>query len=107
VTRFGDGSQTRDFVFVADVVEAFAAAGFSDAGGAFNVSTGRETSLLDLEEALGLHADEKPGRLGEVQRSCLDPGAALEALGWQAKTSLREGLGLTLAAIRHTARADA
>ncbi len=107
VTRYGDGRQTRDFVFVADVVSAFVAAGSSDAGGAFNVSTGQETSLVELEEELGLRPDERPGRLGEVRRSCLDPGAALKALGWRARISLRDGLGLTLAAIRDTARADA
>ncbi len=107
VARFGDGRQTRDFVFVADVVEAFVAAGSSDASGAFNVATGRETSLLELEQALELTPEERPGRLGEVRRSCLDPAAAQAALGWRARTSLREGLGLTLAAIRDTARADA
>jgi UDP-glucose 4-epimerase len=107
VSRYGDGRQTRDFVFVADVVSAFVAAGSSDAGGAFNVSTGRETSLVELEEALGLRPDARPGRLGEVRRSCLDPGAALAAFGWRARTPLREGLDLTLAAIRDTARADA
>jgi UDP-glucose 4-epimerase len=107
VSRYGDGRQTRDFVFVADVVSAFVAAGSSDAGGAFNVSTGQETALVELEKELGLRPDERPGRLGEVRRSCLDPGAALKAFGWRARTPLRDGLGLTLTAIRDTGRADA
>jgi UDP-glucose 4-epimerase len=107
VTRFGDGRQTRDFVFVADVVEAFLAAGDSAVSGALNVGTGEETALVEIEQTLGLSALEAPGRLGEIRRSCLDPGAALDALGWRARTSLREGLGLTLAAIRDTAPADA
>src|SRR3954452_22758787 len=54
VTVFGDGSQTRDFVYVGDVVRAFAAAGRSDERGAINVSTGVETSLMELAAALGL-----------------------------------------------------
>jgi UDP-glucose 4-epimerase len=106
VTRFGDGRQTRDFVFVADVVEAFLAAGDSAVSGALNVGTGEETALVEIEQTLGLSATPAPGRLGEVRRSCLDPGAALDALGWRARTSLREGLGLTLAAIRDIAAAD-
>jgi UDP-glucose 4-epimerase len=107
VTRFGDGRQTRDFIFVADVVEAFVAAGDSAVSGALNVGTGQETSLLEIEQTLGLEAVAQPGRLGEVQRSCLDPRAAADAFGWRARTSLRDGLGLTLGAVRDTPRADA
>jgi UDP-glucose 4-epimerase len=107
VTRFGDGRQTRDFIFVADVVEAFVAAGDSAVSGALNVGTGRETSLLEIEQTLELEAIAQPGRLGEVRRSCLDPRAAADALDWHARTSLREGLRLTLAEIRNTSRADA
>ncbi len=96
---FGDGAQTRDFIFVADVVDAFVAAAESDAGGAFNVSTGRETSLLELAEALSVETIALPARLGEIRRSCLDPSAAARALGWHARTPLREGLQRTLAAL--------
>src|SRR3712207_9333275 len=53
-TVFGDGLQTRDFVYVGDVVDAFIAAGGSDAEGFCNVSTGRETTVLELAETLGL-----------------------------------------------------
>jgi UDP-glucose 4-epimerase len=99
VPIFGDGHQTRDFVFVADVVAAFIAAGGSDAQGALNVSTGAETSLLELAEIMGVETLLQPGRLGEVQRSCLAPGAAAQVLGWQARTPLRDGLAETIAAV--------
>jgi UDP-glucose 4-epimerase len=97
-TIYGDGSQTRDFVFVADVVRAFLAAGRSTAEGALNVSTGRETSLRELAAHLGLRTMAAPGRAGEIQRSVLDPAATRAALGWRAQVGLTEGLELTLAA---------
>ena len=97
---FGDGRQTRDFVYVADVVEALLAAAGSDAGGAFNVGTGRETSVLDLAAAIGIEVDHAPQRPGEVARSCLDPSRAARELGWRAITTLSEGLAHTAAADR-------
>jgi UDP-glucose 4-epimerase len=97
VTVFGDGSQTRDFVYVADVVEAFVTAGHSTVGGALNISTGTETSLTALVDALGVETMPGPPRLGEISRSSLDPLAAERALGWRAHTSLAEGLERTLA----------
>ena len=96
---FGDGRQTRDFVFVGDVVQAFMAAGDGAVRGAFNVSTGQETSLRDLASALSLATVAAPARLGEVRRSCLDPSAALRELGWRARMPLRDGLERTLASI--------
>jgi UDP-glucose 4-epimerase len=100
VTFFGDGTQTRDFVYVEDVVQGFAAAGRSDHQGAINLSTGVETSLLDLASALGLKTVTGPARLGEIARSTLDPSAARERLGWTASTPLAEGLRRTLAWMR-------
>jgi UDP-glucose 4-epimerase len=97
VTIYGDGSQTRDFVYVEDVVRGFAAAGRSDEQGAINLSTGVETSLLDLSSALGLATVPGPGRLGEIARSSLDPSAAAARLGWSASTPLAEGLRRTTA----------
>jgi UDP-glucose 4-epimerase len=97
VTIYGDGEQTRDFVYVADVVEAFVAASESAVTGCVNVATGRETSVLELARALGLATRPAPARAGEVQRSCLDPAAAAQRLGWQAATQLGEGLAWTLA----------
>ena len=99
-TVFGDGHQTRDFVYVLDVVAAFAAAGRSDAEGAINVSTGTETSLLQLTAALELGVDAGQERLGEVRRSCLAPAKAAEKLDWQARTPLASGLEQTLNAQR-------
>jgi UDP-glucose 4-epimerase len=107
VRRFGDGGQTRDFVFVADVVEAFVAAGDASVEGALNVSTGRETSLLELEAELGVSVRIEPERLGDIRRSCLDPGRAMTALGWRARTSLSDGLRVTMESIGHTRGVDA
>jgi UDP-glucose 4-epimerase len=96
VTIFGDGTQTRDFVYVEDVVQAFAAAGRTDERGAINVSTGVETSLLELAATLGLDPAHGPGRTGEIARSILDPSAARARLDWTARTPLPEGLRRTL-----------
>lgn len=96
-TVFGDGRQTRDYVYVGDVVRAFMLAADRDATGPHNVGTGRETSVLELAEALGLEPDFQPARVGEVQRSCLDVSLAERVLGFKARTGLDEGLRLTLA----------
>jgi UDP-glucose 4-epimerase len=96
VRVFGDGGQTRDFVYVGDVVAAFLAAADSAVSGPYNVGTGEETSVLDLVDRLGLEAQFQPERPGEVQCSVLDPGAAREALGWRARVSLDDGLERTM-----------
>jgi UDP-glucose 4-epimerase len=96
---YGDGTQTRDFIYVADVVEAFRAAGASSAEGALNVSTGVQTSLRELATAVGIATEPAPPRPGEILRSCLDPRAARAAIGWQARVALADGLHRTLAAI--------
>ena len=83
VRVFGDGRQTRDFVYVGDVADAFVAAADRDVAGAFNVGTGEETTVLDLVERLRLEPTFEPERPGEVRRSCLDASAAREALGWR------------------------
>jgi UDP-glucose 4-epimerase len=99
-TIFGDGSQTRDYVFVQDVVRAFVAAVGAD-GGVFNVGTGIETSVRELwqgcTEAAGLAAEAAPAepRLGELQRSSLDAGRAERTLGWRAEVDLPAGLRRT------------
>jgi UDP-glucose 4-epimerase len=105
-TVFGDGRQTRDYVYVGDVV-AFLAAAESEAGGVYNIGTGVETSVLDLVERLGRVAGSsdfkpriEPARPGEIQRSVIEAGRALEAFGWQAETTLDSGLELTLASVR-------
>jgi UDP-glucose 4-epimerase len=99
VTVFGDGAQTRDYVYVGDVARAWVAAATSDVRGRLNVSTGTETSLGSLVAELGLDHELAPGRPGEIVRSCLDPSAAHAALGWRAEVPLAEGLRHTLAAM--------
>jgi UDP-glucose 4-epimerase len=105
-TVFGDGTQTRDYIYVGDVVAAALAAAGSDVGGALNVGTGRETSVLELVEALrGLgegaefEPELAPARTGEVQRISVDPGRAERELGWRAEVDLDEGLRRTLDSI--------
>jgi UDP-glucose 4-epimerase len=97
---YGDGRQTRDYVYVGDVVRAWLAAAAGDATGALNVSTGSEASVLRLAAALGVAHELAPARPGEIERSCLDPAAAAAALGWRAEVELEDGLGRTLAAAR-------
>ncbi|HEX4540313.1 MAG TPA: NAD-dependent epimerase/dehydratase family protein [Acidimicrobiales bacterium] len=103
-TIFGDGSQTRDFVFVDDVVDAMARAGQRGGGLLINVGTGTETSVLRLYETMASEAGSSqrpvhaPARPGELQRSALDPGRAAIHLGWKPWTSLAEGTAAVLAA---------
>jgi UDP-glucose 4-epimerase len=104
-TVFGDGLQTRDYVYVGDVVAANLAAAKSNSDGAFNIGTGKETSVLDIIEALSAHgegfgADHAPERPGEVRQIYLDTSRAKGELGWQAKVGLEEGLERTLASLR-------
>jgi UDP-glucose 4-epimerase len=103
VTIFGDGSQTRDYIYVGDVVAAFVAAGRSGLDGVLNVATGTETPLTDVAAQLGLTAQHAPPRPGEVERSCLDPTAAAERLGWRAEVPLADGLERTLRAVARPA----
>ncbi len=99
---FGDGRQTRDYVYVGDVVEAFRAAGVSRAEGVYNIGTGEETSVLELGELLGRACDREfepefaPPRPGEVQRIAIDSRRAEAGLGWRARTSLADGLRATV-----------
>jgi len=97
---FGEGTQTRDYVYVGDVARAtLLAAGHS--GGVFNVGAGKETSVLDLFELCrrvagsDIDATHAPARLGELQRSVLDPTLAAHELGFEAEVDLEEGLGAT------------
>jgi UDP-glucose 4-epimerase len=102
----GDGKQTRDYVYVGDVVQAnLAAAARPDVSGVFNVGTGRESSVLDIVDALREIAGAdwfvpEYGSLppGEVPRSCLDISAARAQLGWEPRVALLDGLRQTLEA---------
>jgi UDP-glucose 4-epimerase len=103
---FGDGLQTRDYVYVGDVVAANLAAAGSDGVGPYNIGTGREASVLDLVDALSglsdrpFDAHHEPERLGEVRHIALDTTRAREELGWHARVDLSEGLRLTLDSLR-------
>ena len=94
---YGDGLQTRDFVYVGDVVAANLLAAAGDARGAFNVGRGEETTVIELARLLGLEVEHAPERPGEVRRSCLDPRFAARTFGWRSLVDLREGLRRTLA----------
>jgi UDP-glucose 4-epimerase len=105
-TVFGDGRQTRDYIYVGDVVAAALAAAGSRASGPINVGTGVETDVLELARALaelddaaGFEPELAPARAGEVLRISIDPGRAQRELGWEAKVGLSEGLRLTLDSI--------
>jgi UDP-glucose 4-epimerase len=102
---FGDGLQTRDYVYVGDVARATVSA-LGQRGGIFNVGTGRETSVVDLydlcrrvagSETEAVHAEP---RLGELQRSSLDPMLAASELGFVAMVGLEDGLEATWNAMR-------
>lgn len=96
-TVFGDGLQTRDYVYVGDVVRAFIAAATGPAGETMNVGCGAEVTVLDLLTGLGYDEDPEfaPAREGELQRSALDVSKAERVLGWRAEVELAEGLGVT------------
>jgi UDP-glucose 4-epimerase len=100
---FGDGSDTRDYVFVDDVVDAFVrAGGEAGSGQRFNVGTGIETSTAQLHTAIAAAVgapDEPefhPPRLGDLRRSRLDIGRAGSVLGWTPKVPLTEGVSRTV-----------
>ncbi|GII30495.1 NAD-dependent epimerase/dehydratase family protein [Planotetraspora mira] len=103
---YGDGTQTRDYVYVGDVAAAFLAAAGSSAAGVWNVGTGIETSILTLADVIGqvtgrsIEPEFGPARPGELRRSALDVARAAGQLGWKAATSLSEGVASTYAWVR-------
>jgi UDP-glucose 4-epimerase len=100
---FGDGRQTRDYIYVRDVVDAFLAAAAAGSSATYNVGTGVETSVLELGELIAgacgrpFEPEMAPPRAGEVQRIAIDSRRAAAELGWQARTALAEGLRETAA----------
>jgi UDP-glucose 4-epimerase len=110
---FGDGRQTRDYVFVGDIARAnLLAADAREVTGAYNIGTEIEVTVLELVDALrdaaGLDPEQfepvfEPARLGELQRSALDAGRARADLGFSAQTLLRDGIAATFAWARDAA----
>ena len=107
-TIYGDGTQTRDFVYVDDVVSAFVAARDRGDGELVNVGSGRELSVNELFQRLAeltgtrheaVHAGARPG---ELQRIYVDPSKAADVLGWSPTVALDEGLKQTVAWFRST-----
>ncbi len=102
----GDGKQTRDYVFVDDVVRANVAALETGCIGGINIGTGRETDVVTLCRMLQQRAHSKveamhgPAKIGEQMRSCLEIGLARRVLDWRPEISLEEGLTQTLAYYR-------
>ncbi|MGX9788462.1 NAD-dependent epimerase/dehydratase family protein [Mycobacterium sp. MMS18-G62] len=100
---FGDGTDTRDYVFVDDVVDAFVkASGDAGDGQRFNIATGTETSTRQLHSEIAKAAgapDEPefhPPRLGDLRRSCLDVSRAESVLGWRPHVKLEDGVARTV-----------
>lgn len=105
---FGDGRQTRDYIFVGDVVRAFLAASNTTPLGAYNIGTGRETSVLEVGAVIaGAYGQEfqpelAARRSGEVERIAISPELASSELGWRPETPLEEGLRITAEWARET-----
>jgi UDP-glucose 4-epimerase len=106
----GDGKQTRDYVFVGDVVKANLAALRARYIGPVNIGTGKETDVVTiyqlLRDGLGNNTDaiHGPAKLGEQRRSCLDISLANKVLGWKPEVSLKDGMERTIAYSRTSSR---
>ena len=111
-TIFGDGKQTRDFVYVDDAVDALVRASERGGGLLLNIGTGTETSVQELFDAMARAVGFRqpavyaPARAGEVPRSALDPARAGMHLGWQPWTSIDEGVARTIEYFRSGAGAS-
>ena len=105
-TVYGDGRQTRDYVFVGDVARANLLAAERRFDGPVNIGTGVETDVVALHahlaRAAGVEArpEHAPARPGEQARSCIDPSRAAEVLGWRPEVAIGDGLARTLAWFR-------
>jgi UDP-glucose 4-epimerase len=106
-TIFGNGEQTRDYVYVGDVVRANLAAANTHSTGPFNIGLGVQTSVIQLVDALreisgsdDFEPEFAPPRLGEIQHIAIDPARACGELGWEPQITLRDGLERTLLSLR-------
>ena len=105
-TVFGTGEQTRDYIYVGDVVAALLAAQARDDPGPINVGTGVETSVLELARLVGdafgrddFEPEFAPAREGEIERTVLDTAGAAERIGWRAERTIQAGLDETIQAV--------
>ena len=102
LTTYGDGNQTRDYLFVEDAVRAALLAWQSESYGAFNIGTGKETDVNQLYHLIKSKCNSKskvqyaPFRAGEQRRSCIDSSKARKLLDWKPRFDLDSGLDLTL-----------
>jgi UDP-glucose 4-epimerase len=107
ITVFGDGGQSRDFTYVANVVDATIAAGDADgaSGRIFNVAASAPTSVNDLADEIGrivgrpVEKTFAPARAGDIRDSWADISAARDVLGWEPQVGLEEGLRRTVEAL--------
>src|SRR5439155_17821902 len=101
-TIYGDGSQTRDYVYVGDLVRANVAALDENVQGIYNIGTGQETSVNELYQRLQavMRVERSPryapARPGEQRRSAVDIQKAERAMGWHPEVALPEGLARTV-----------
>ncbi len=101
-TIYGDGTITRDFVYVEDVVDSCIRAAERGGNVYLNIGTGRETSINELYDLIAaavgtsIQPDYGPGKSGDVARSVLDATKAKEHLGWEAWVSLEDGIAMTV-----------
>jgi UDP-glucose 4-epimerase len=102
-SQYGDGRQTRDFIFVNDVISSLIKAKDIDCRGEINISLGREINLLEvrekIEKVLGkkIKIKQEASKAGEQRRSCLSRQRAKDVLDWEPKFSLEEGIEKTIA----------
>ena len=101
-TIYGNGKQTRDYVYVKDIVDANIIAQESNKNGCYNIGTGKETSVLKIFETLKKETNfdkepifDKP-RAGEIYRICLNPLKIKRELGWEAKHNIEQGIKKTI-----------
>jgi UDP-glucose 4-epimerase len=106
-TIYGDGGQTRDYVYVGDVARANVLAAEKRFDGPLNIGTGVETDVnqvyahLARAAGVGRSAEHAPARMGEQRRSCIDPRAALSALAWKPEVPIEDGLVRTMEYFRN------
>lgn len=99
---YGDGKQTRDYIYVGDVVEANKIALNRSIIGAFNIATGKQTNVIEIFQKIenllksSAGAEFGPVRAGELRKSCLDVEHAWKIMGWSAKIDLDQGLKETI-----------